>query len=119
MIRVITAAALSVAALSAPASADGWSFTALEDGFDQDACMNRARAVLDIYQRRFGGQPERVESDWSVAAYSISGDVNTTFLCRTVGGSDPAWLITHSNGSGDDMRSTVHDRIRDIWNAPK
>lgn len=115
----IVIAAMAAAFFTTPSFADGWSFSALEDGFDQDACMTRARSVLDIYARRFSADPERVESDWSVAGYDVAPDINTTFICRTEGGTDPTWLITHSNGAGDADRQTVHNRIRDIWNAPK
>ena len=81
--------------------------------------MNRARAVLDIYARRYGGSPDIVESDWTVAGYDIEAGVNTSFICRTEGGTDSGWLVTHSVDEGDDARSEVHGRLRDIWNAPK
>jgi hypothetical protein len=118
MLRTLAAAAIA-ASVTAPSFADGWSFRALEDGFDQETCMNRARAVLDIYARRFGANPERVESEWSVAGYGVASNINTTFICRTEGGADPVWLITHSTTSGDDQRQSTHNRIRDLWNAPK
>lgn len=117
--RRLLISAAAVLVITTPSFADGWSFTALDGAFEQEACMDRARAVLDIYERRFGADPERVESDWSVAGYDVVDNVNTTFLCRTEGGSDPVWLITHSNGSGDDRRQSTHNRIRDLWNAPK
>ena len=119
MIRLLAAASVAACTLSAPSFADGWSFSALEDGLDRDACMTRARAVLDIYARRFGADVDLVEGTWSLAGYDIGAGINTTFICRTENGSDPTWLITHSVDRGDDDRSTVHDRVRGIWNSPK
>ena len=81
--------------------------------------MTRARAVLDIYARRFGTEADRAEGSWSIAGYDIGSGVNTTFICRTEEGSDPTWLITHSVDQGDDDRAAIHDRLREIWNSPK
>lgn len=119
MIRLLAAASIAACTLSTPSLADGWSFSALEDGLDQESCMTRARAVLDIYERRFGRAADITEGSWSIAGYDIGAGVNTSFICRTEGGSDPTWLITHSVDMGDDDRSTIHDRLRDIWNSPK
>ena len=118
MIRLL-AAASAACALSTPGFADGWSFSALEDGLDRESCVTPARAVLDIYARRFGPEADRMEGSWSIAGYDIGAGVNTTFIRRTEARADPAWLITHSVDLGDDDRSTIHDRLRDIWNSPK
>jgi hypothetical protein len=119
MIRIVAAAA--IAALSAaPALADGWSSSALEDGFDQQTCLDRARVVFNRYAASNNIQPDVVESGWSVAAYNILGPgLDSQFLCRTEGGTDPAYLITHSTGDADSSRSEIHADLVELWNAPK
>ncbi|PID35888.1 MAG: hypothetical protein CR993_07740 [Rhodobacterales bacterium] len=110
--QTLAALAMSVAAL--PAMAEGWSINHLETMGSSEACMKKARSVLNRYMFAHGGGSTGADT-WSLYGYDLEpGMQDVVIMCPYEGDMSFAIVVVQSE-SDSDTRSLVSQRLVDYW----
>ena len=112
MRKLVLALALITPAL--PALAEGWTIQTLGTMPSTEACMDKARIVINRYLFENKGG-ETASDTWSVYGFDLEPDsVDSVIMCATGGGNYVnATLVLHNEGND---RSTVANALLDFWN---
>lgn len=111
MKRVLTSA-ITLAALAAPALAEGWNVHDLGNAKSIDVCMARAEQASLSY-RGAHGAGEINAADWVVYMYFIEpGDQYATFTCLNVDGVTRAVLHVFGTDSPENRQFTTDELVR-------
>ncbi len=114
--RILTAAALTLAAAAGSASAEGWTVTDFSSISDRDTCMNYAETTFNTYRERFGGDGFTGRSNWTIGGYDLRGEVvDGLFICADETGQVAPFLVVYNYDDDSDARETIADRLGDIW----
>ena len=116
--RFLFGAVMAGMALAAsPAASEGWSISKLESMPSEQACMDKARLVINRYLFAYGGG-HTGEDTWSLYAYDLEpGMQDAVIICPIGGGgSVNAMLIVQSESEAEDRTTAVTELIS-IWNS--
>jgi hypothetical protein len=113
MTRILALATL-MSATALPALAEGWTIQTLGTMDNTQACMDKARVVMNGYIFDHGGGNTTADT-WSVYGFDLDpGTVDAVIMCPTGGGDYVnAILVLHSNS---DTRSDMADAMLALWN---
>jgi len=116
--RFLFAAALGGLGLAAaPAVSEGWSITKLGTIPSEQACMDKARLVINRYLFAHGGG-HTGEDTWSLYAYDLEPGMQDAVIICPIGGGGAvnAMLIVQSESGAEDRGFAVEEMIS-IWNS--
>lgn len=119
MIRsaAFAAAVGGLAFTAAPGVAEGWSITTLETMTSQQACLDKAQAVVTRYLGENGGGSTGADP-WAFYAYDLEpGMQDAVIMCPTGGGGAINAVLVVQSESDSDSRNAAADGLVAMWNT--
>ena len=113
----LAVAASLLAGAAAPALAEGWSITKLGSLATEQACMDKARMVINRYLFAHAGGSIGADA-WSLYAYDLEpGLQDVVIVCPIGGGGAVNPMLVVQSESSDSDRAWVANELVSIWES--